>query len=149
MLYHNVLGTLGERYIHTHERYYYNESTATIQLSNFHPILLLIHHPMFLVNWTAVVWRVYRHTDCCFMVFSDNLPVFYWTFIYYRPPLWLCLLCVARANLACGGVVKLHRHAWLHAHTLVSPQHAAALRDAGPWALSHTCRHQGGIPLPR
>ena len=69
---------------------------------------------MFLVNWTAVVWRAYRRTDCCFMVLSDNLPVFYWTFIYYRPPLWLCLLCVARANLACGGVVKLHRHAWPH-----------------------------------
>ena len=69
---------------------------------------------MFLVNWTAVVWRAYRHTDGCFMALSDNLPVFYWTFIYYRPPLWLCLLCVARANLAYGGVVKLHRHAWPH-----------------------------------
>ena len=61
-----------------------------------------------------VVWRVYRHTDCCFMIFIDSLCVFYWIFTYYRPPLWICLLCVARANLASGGVVKLYRHAWLH-----------------------------------
>ena len=48
------------------------------------------------------------------MFFIDNLCVFYWNFTYHRPPLWICLLCVARDNLASGGVVKLHRHAWLH-----------------------------------
>ena len=117
---------------------------ATIHLRNIQPILL-IHRPTFMVNWTAVVWRAYRHTDCCFM-FLVTIHLYFIELLYIiSHPGGFTMCCQGQSGLWRGCQTA----PWcMTAHTPVSSQHAAALWDAGLWAHGYTCRHQGGIPLP-